>query len=111
MTLAMRIPALLLALAACLSAPRAADGMHGSHDGRDGYHYGSGSDHIDGRNQSTRDRALQFHGQLASRLSFLSGRFEGGQNPRALELADKIRSLLALAMIEIQSGRPEASFP
>src|SRR5687767_6961552 len=109
MAFAPKIPALLLALAACLASPRADDGPLGFLDGP---YSGTGSGfHDSTRFHDPRERALQFHGQLASRLSFLSGRFEGGNNPRALELADKIRALLAQAKIEIESGRPEHAFP
>lgn len=105
MGLAPKIPALLLALAAGFASPRAADAPLDHFDG-----IGPGQ-HDSGRFRDNRDRAAQLHDQLASRLGFLSGRFEGGKNPRALELADKIRSLLAQAKIEIGSGRSELAMP
>jgi hypothetical protein len=109
MTLASKIPAFLLALAACLAAPQSAGGKPAGMDfPSQAYEPGS---HDSIRTGDPVEHALRYHGHLSNRLAFLSSRFEGGKNPRALELADKIRDLLARAKSEIDAGRPDLAFP
>lgn len=56
-------------------------------------------------------RAQGYLAQLEGRLSFLSSRLEAGKNPRAFEIADHIRNLLASARLEIAAHRPAYAFP
>lgn len=56
------------------------------------------------------ERAMRFHNQLADRLNFLTSRLEAGKNPRALEIADRIRTLLNTARAELSEGRISNAF-
>jgi hypothetical protein len=58
-----------------------------------------------------RDQANRTCGSLTNRLQFMTSRLEAGNNPRAIQIAEEIRSLLAQAQALIDAGRSRDAYP
>lgn len=107
--------ALLLAFALVLGP--AAAGLAASPGGDEPFHYPGVDDRPGGPGDFTgdslriRDQANRTCGSLTNRLNFMASRLESAQNPRAFQVAEEIRSLLAQAQSLINAGRPHDAYP
>lgn len=108
---------LLLVLAGV--APRAqtpkyddAPGGHSSRGYEGDYPYGPGPGpyppppgYVVDTTRMMRDKAMWTYWQQVNRLGFMTSRLEAGKNPRASQVADEIRNLLAQAKAQIDEER------
>lgn len=100
------IPILLAAGLAAL--PAAARGVSDEAFGGRASSPDSGWAH-NGLQEDLNRRARDRHGMLVNRLEYHAGRLQQGSNPRAFELAERIRGLLSQARLEIEAGRALAA--
>lgn len=108
--------AALLAAAAASAGDRGAAALPGDDplrslagDWPDGGGSGPGGGYID-TTRWQKEQAERAYGQQVNRLNFMTSRLEAGKNPRAFQVADEIRNLLAQARTRIDQGNYKEAF-